>query len=102
MGNPDRTGGRGGPRLRSSPRCRRTPCLRRPHTAASPALRPPEKWPAVVWAWVKNRYPKWLALANGNKNQNLRSPWWLDFDPDQFEGTRFWTVQNGGLANPHP
>ena len=23
------------------------------------------------WLWVKNRYPKWVALVNGSMDQNL-------------------------------
>ena len=36
----------------------------------------------LMWLWIKNRYPKWLALVSGNMDQNLQSnSWWLNFDP---------------------
>ena len=28
----------------------------------------------LMWLWVKKPVPKWLALASGNMDQNLRSP----------------------------
>ena len=30
----------------------------------------------LKWLWVKNRYPKWVALVNGDKDYNLRSNSW--------------------------
>ena len=36
----------------------------------------------AIWLWVKNMYPKWLALVNGNLDYNLRSDsWCFNFDP---------------------
>ena len=30
--------------------------------------------PQNMWGWVKNRYPKWLAMVSGNMDENLRLP----------------------------
>ena len=36
----------------------------------------------LMWLWVKNRHPKWVALVNGKKDEHLRSKsWWFHFDP---------------------
>ena len=40
-----------------------------------------------TWLWVKNRYPTWLALVNGNVDRNLRSISWL-FNSDPCPGRR--------------
>ena len=41
----------------------------------------------LKWLWVKNRYRKWLALASGNMNQNLRSnSWWFTLTHSQIRG----------------
>ena len=47
-----------------------------------PAHRRIASW-GLIWLWVKNRVtPKFVALANGNMDSNLRSnSWWLNFDP---------------------
>ena len=40
-----------------------------------------------IWLWVKNRYPKWLALVSGNMDQNMRSnSWWFNFDKHPYGG----------------
>ena len=41
---------------------------------------------AMIWLWVKNRVtPKWVALVNGNMDQNPQSnSWWFIFDPYPF------------------
>ena len=34
-----------------------------------------------TWLWVKNRFPKWVALVSGNMEQNQWSDSWFNFDP---------------------
>ena len=49
-------------------------------TTATTAAKP--SYNDLVWVWVNNGYPKWLALVTGNKKYNLRSiSWWFNFDP---------------------
>ena len=47
----------------------------------------------LTWPWVKNMYPKWLALVNGNLDYNLRSnSLWFNFDPHPPHGAPPWAT----------
>ena len=41
--------------------------------SSNPPRKPAVILPILKWLWIKNRYPKWLALVNGDMDQTLRS-----------------------------